>query len=254
MDGDFVHPPEPNPKNLAKFSTFAKKKKVDIGFALDPDGDRLVPVSGVHGVLSEEYSVALAVQHVLANIEKGPVVVNQSTSRMSEDIARKNGCKIFRAAVGEVSVVAMMRKKAAVIGGEGNGGVIYPRLHCGRDGLMGIALILDYMAKTGKTIDELVLDIPRYAIVKDKVTLKDAGVDMKKAFVPLRDMLIKAFKGVPHTVTDGVRFAWADRWLHVRTSNTELIIRFIAEAPSQKESESLITEAKTALKNLILYL
>ncbi|MDO8582576.1 MAG: hypothetical protein Q7R63_01095 [bacterium] len=243
INGDFVHMPEPNPKNLAAFTDFIKKKKVDIGFALDPDGDRLVLVSPVHGVISEEYSVALAVEHVLKHIEKGPVVINQSTSRMSEDIAKANKCRVYRSIVGEPNVVALMRKKNAVIGGEGNGGVIYPRLHCGRDGMMGVALILDYMARTGKTLDELVAMIPRYAIAKDKVTLAD--------FPAAKDILIKEFKDVPHTVTDGVRFAWPDRWLHVRTSNTEPIVRLFAESPTMAESEDLIARAKKSLAKLI---
>ncbi len=242
-NGDFVHMPEPNPKNLAAFTDFIKKKKADIGFALDPDGDRLVLVSPVHGVISEEYSVSLAVEHVLKHIEKGPVVINQSTSRMSEDIAKANKCRVYRSIVGEPNVVALMRKKNAVIGGEGNGGVIYPRLHHGRDGMMGIALILDYMARTGKTIDELVAMIPRYAIAKDKVALAD--------FPAAKDILIQLFAGVPHTVTDGVRFAWPDRWLHVRTSNTEPIVRLFAESPTMAESEALIARAKKSLAKLI---
>lgn len=251
MDGDFTHLPEPNPKNLAAFSAFAKKKKVDVGFALDPDGDRLVLVSGTRGVLSEEYSVALAVRHVLANIEKGPVVINQSTSRMSEDIARENKCRIYRSIVGEPNVVALMRLKKAVIGGEGNGGIIYPRLHFGRDGLMGIALILDYMTRSKKTIDELVANLPRYAIAKDRATLKDTNADMKAAFMPIKANLINLFKGVPHTTTDGVRFAWADRWLHVRASNTEPIVRLFAESPTSKESDLLIEQAKNSLESFI---
>ncbi|MFY9287174.1 MAG: hypothetical protein WAO98_01605 [Alphaproteobacteria bacterium] len=242
-NGDFVHMPEPNPKNLAAFTDFIKKKKADVGFALDPDGDRLVLVSPTHGVISEEYSVALAVEHVLKHIEKGPVVINQSTSRMSEDIAKANKCRVYRSIVGEPNVVALMRKKNAVIGGEGNGGVIYPRLHCGRDGMMGIALILDYMARTGKTLDELVAMIPHYAIAKDKVTLAD--------FPAAKDILIQLFDGVPHTVTDGVRFAWPDRWLHVRTSNTEPIVRLFAESPSMAESEALIARAKKSLVKLV---
>ena len=250
-NGDFVHMPEPNPKNLAAFADFVKKKKVDIGFALDPDGDRLVLVSPTHGVISEEYSVALATEHVLKHIEKGPIVINQSTSRMSEDIAKAYKCRAYHSIVGEPNVVALMRKKNAVIGGEGNGGVIYPRLHYGRDGMMGIALVLDYMAKSRKTIDELIVAIPHYEIAKDKVTLKDAGADIKKAFTVLRETLIKKFKDVPHTVTDGVRFAWPDRWLHVRASNTEPIVRLFAESPTLAESEALIAQAKKSLTPFI---
>lgn len=251
MDGDFVHMPEPNSKNLAAFSAFAKKNKVDAGFALDPDGDRLVLVSGTRGVLSEELSVALAVRHVLTNIEKGPVVVNQSTSRISEDIARENKCRVYRSIVGEPNVVALMRAKKAVIGGEGNGGVIYPRLHYGRDGLMGIALILDYITRSQKTIDKLVDTLPRYAIAKDKVTLKDASADIKRAFTPVKKTLIALFKGVPYTTTDGVRFAWKDKWLHVRASNTEPIVRLFAECPTMQESKSLIVQAKNSLKSFV---
>ena len=251
MDGDFVHMPEPNLKNLATFSAFAKKNKVAVGFALDPDGDRLVLVSPTLGVLSEEYSVALAVQHILTTIQKGPVVINQSTSRMSEDIARENKCRVYRSIVGEPSVVALMRAKKAVIGGEGNGGIIYPRLHFGRDGLMGIALILDSITHSKKTIDELISALPRYAIAKDKVTLKNANANIKVAFMPIKKMLIQVFKDVPHTTTDGVRFAWKDRWLHVRASNTEPIIRLFAESPTIEESADLIARAKKSLAKLI---
>ncbi len=244
INGDFTHPPEPNPKNLAAFTDFIKKKKADIGFALDPDGDRLVLVSPSHGVLSEECTLALVVRHFLEHIGKGPVVINQSTSRMNEDIARENKCKIFRAPVGEVNVVTEMRKRGAVIGGEGNGGIMDPRLHHARDGMAGIALILDYMARTGKTIDELVGALPRYTILKDKIAV--GGAD----FRAIADTLIRGFADAKHTKNDGVRFAWADRWLHVRTSNTEPIIRFIAEAPTEKESEALITRAKGSLASV----
>ena len=244
-NGDFTHPPEPNPKNLAAFTGFIKKKRADIGFALDPDGDRLVLVSPTHGVISEECTLALVVRHFLTNITKGPVVINQSTSRMNEDIARENKCKLYRAPVGEVNVVTEMRKRGAIIGGEGNGGIIDPRLHHGRDGMAGIALILDSMARANKTIDELVAALPRYSIVKDKVAV--GATDFKL----ITEKLIAEFADVKHTKNDGVRFAWADRWLHVRTSNTEPIIRFIAEAPTTKESEALIFRAKKSLAKLI---
>lgn len=244
-NGDFSHPPEPNPKNLAAFADFTKKKKAAIGFALDPDGDRLVLVSPTHGVISEECTLALVVRHFLMHIKKGPVVINQSTSRMNEDIARENKCKLFRSAVGEANVVAEMRKRGAVIGGEGNGGIMDPRLHCGRDGMVGITLILDYMARTGKTIDELVDALPRYVIVKDKIAIGSTDFKLVTA------ALIAEFAGVKHTKNDGVRFTWTDRWLHVRTSNTEPIIRFIAEAPTEKESEALIARAKHSFKKLL---
>jgi len=240
-NGNFVHPPEPNQKNLATFTNFTKKKKVDIGFALDPDGDRLVVVSPTRGVVSEECTLALTVRHVLENIEKGAVVINQSTSRMSEDIARENKCKLYRAPVGEIHVVREMKKRDAVIGGEGNGGVIYPRLHHGRDGMVGMALILDYIARTEKTIDALVDALPHYAIVKDKITIK------KIDFNAIKELLKTIYTDATHTETDGIRFAWKDAWLHVRTSNTEPIIRLMAESPMHKESEAMIARAQEVL-------
>ena len=238
MNGAFPHTPEPTPKNLESFSDFARTKKIDIGFALDPDADRLVLMNSKGEVLLEEYAVAIAAWHVLNHREKGPVVVNQSTSRMSEDIAKTAGCAAYRSRVGEVSVVDEMIKRKAVIGGEGNGGVIDPRLHYGRDGIHGMALMLNAMAVSGKSIEEIVALIPRYHISKDKMPL--AGIPFAKA----KKALIGAYPDAERIATDGIRFAWSDRWLHVRSSNTEPIIRLFAETPSRKESDALVAEAK----------
>ncbi len=189
-------------------------------------------------VLLEEYAVAIAVWHILNHVKKGPVVINQSTSRMSEDIAEAAGCPAYRSRVGEVSVVDEMIRRKAVIGGEGNGGVIDPRLHYGRDGIHSMALILNAMAVSEKSIEEIIALIPRYHISKDKMPL------MSIPFTKVKKALVAAYPEAKRTATDGIHFAWPDRWLHVRSSNTEPIIRLFAETPSKKDSDALVARAK----------
>ncbi len=242
MNGLFAHMPEPTPANLKKLADCTRQRDAHIGFALDPDADRLVLASPARGVLSEEYTVALVVNHHLQNIKRGTVVINQSTSRMSEDIARENKCRLVRAPVGEVNVVEMMIQNKAVIGGEGNGGVIDPRLHLGRDGLMGMALILEYLALSDKTIDELVDTLPRYEMIKDKIPLGD------HTFSAIAKNCRAYFARAERMETDGIRFAFKKSWLHIRPSNTEPIIRFFAESPTVKESKRLIDTAKKLIE------
>lgn len=238
MTGQFPHPPEPTPANLAMFSSFAANKKIDIGFALDPDADRLALMGADGKILVEEYTLAVAVWHILRQVKKGPVVINQSTSMMSEALATAHGCKTYRAPVGEVNVADEMLRRKAVIGGEGNGGIMDPRLHCGRDGIFGMALILETMAVSEKTLAEIIAEIPRYSIVKDKLPLE--GIPFAKA----KKALIAAYPKASRTTTDGIRFAWPDRWLHIRSSNTEPIIRIIAETKTKKETLALVANAK----------
>ena len=243
MTGRFAHIPEPTPANLVSFSQFIKTKKVDVGFALDPDADRLVLVAPSGAVLVEEYTLAIAVWHFLNHIKRGSVVINQSTSMMSEEIARRAKCRVYRSAVGEMNVVNEMVKRNAVIGGEGNGGIIDPRLHLGRDGIHGMALILECLAISGKTLPEIIDALPRFYIVKDKIEMRQSA-KRKSQSVRYKLKFKKYFKNADISEIDGVRFAWPDRWLHIRPSNTEPIIRIIAEAPTEQEARVLIALAK----------
>lgn len=244
MNGNFTHAPEPTPANLQSFSQFIQTKKVDIGFALDPDADRLVLVAPSGEVLVEEYTLAIAVWHCLSHIKKGAVVINQSTSRMNEDIAALHQCPVYRSAVGEMNVVQEMVKRKAVFGGEGNGGIIDPRLHYGRDGIHGMALMLETLTVSGKTLPEIIALLPHYAIVKDTLSF---DFTQKKSFVAITARLKRMLKNVQYTETDGIRFAWRDHWLHIRTSNTEPIMRIIAEAPIEKDARALIEKVKNLI-------
>ena len=243
-DGKFAHAPEPTPKNLTALGHLTKRKSADIGFALDPDADRLVLVGPNGTVLVEEYTLAIAVWHHLAHIARGPVVVNQSTSRMSEDIAERYRCRCYRSKVGEWNVMTEMIRRKVVIGGEGNGGIMDPRLHRSRDGIFGIALILEAMAISGKTLPQIVQLIPRYAIVKE--TAEVAGVP----FAKITAQLTKKFRDAKRTNTDGLRLSWRDRWLHVRRSNTEPIVRIISEAPTKTAALRMIAETKQIIASL----
>lgn len=241
MTGEFAHWPEPTPANLEDFSNFVQKNPVDIGFALDPDGDRLVLVQPNGVVLSEELTLALVVKHYLLNVQRGPVVINQLTSRIHEDITQEFGCRLFRAPVGEINVVEQMIENRAVVGGEGNGGVIDPRVHHGRDALVGMALILEYLAANQKTLPDLVSDLPRYEIVKEKIPVD------RHSLTEIANQLKKYFQDANVDETDGVRFTWPDRWLQARLSNTEPIIRIFAEAPTKREAEKLVNMVKKTL-------
>ena len=243
-NGKFAHMPEPTPKNLGALATLTARKKADIGFALDPDADRLVLVGPDGTVLVEEYTLAIAVWHHLAHIGRGPVVINQSTSRMSEDIAARYACPCYRSKVGEWNVMTEMMRRKAAIGGEGNGGIMDPRLHRNRDGIFGMALILEAMTVSGKTLPQILELIPRYFIVKETMPLE--GIP----FAHAKKSLAAAYPDAERTATDGVRFAWTDRWLHVRSSNTEPIVRIIAEAPKKKDALAMIAEAKKAIAAL----
>lgn len=241
MTGEFAHWPEPTPANLEDFSNFVRTSPVDIGFALDPDGDRLVLVQPNGVVLNEELTLALVVRHYLMNIKRGPVVINQLTSQVHEDIAQEFGCRLFRAPVGEINVVEQMIENQAVIGGEGNGGVIDPRVHLGRDALVGMALILEYLALDQKMFSDLINELPHYEIVKEKIPAD------RHSMVEIAGRLEKYITGASVDETDGIRFTWPDRWLQARLSNTEPIIRIFAEAPTKREAEKLINQAKKIL-------
>jgi phosphomannomutase len=242
VDAPFPHDPEPRPENLTELSRTVKESAASIGFACDPDADRLVLVDGQGTVLSEEHTLALAADFVLGR-EKGPVVANVSTSRLLEWLGRKHGVQVSRTKVGEANVIAGMKEVHAVIGGEGNGGVIYPPLHYGRDAMVGVALVLQLLSEEGMTLEEKIAEMPSYHIVKEKVAFKG---DLSG----IRPLLVKEFSGRIDE-TDGLRIDMESGWIHLRSSNTEPVVRIIAEAVSSAEARSFAQRAGSILASII---
>jgi phosphomannomutase len=231
-DGVFLHEPEPTAENLHAICPLVTQGRADIGFALDPDSDRLALIDEKGRYIGEELTLALAVLFRLRQ-KRGPVVINMSTSRVTEDIAARHGCTCHRAAVGEANVADKMLEVGALLGGEGNGGVIDPRVGLVRDPFIGMGMVLNLMAETGRKLSELVAELPAYHIVKDKYTVP------RERLPELFEALTKRWPEAAVNRTDGLRLDWADRWLHVRPSNTEPIVRVIAEAPRQADAEGL---------------
>ncbi len=234
LDGDFIHNPEPRPVNLTDLAALLHSNE-DFwgGFAFDPDGDRLATM-GEHGEpVSEENTIVLALENVLKdNITD--VAVNLSTTMLIDDIARKHGIKVIRTKIGEANVVEVMKKNGCIIGGEGNGGVIYPRVSTVRDGLIGMALIIELMAKTGKRLSELISELPVYPIVKQKIPLRNKnGID-------IINRLTSIFTDETIDTQDGLKIIRDYGWVHIRLSNTEPIIRCYAEAKTEKQAKALI--------------
>lgn len=231
-NGDFKRKPEPLAKNLSILGKMVKRSNADIGFATDVDGDRL-SIVGDDGIpLGEEYSLPLAARFLLSK-RKGNVVANLSTSRMIDAVAKEYGVRLFRTKVGEANVVAKMKSVNAVVGGEGNGGIILPDLLYTRDAFSGIALILEYLLESKKSITHLKEELPKFAIVKKRKVLKPS----KKKF-NYEKILAVLPKGKIER-TDGIRIDWENGWLHIRKSGTEPIVRIIAEAHTKKEAEQL---------------
>ena len=234
-DGSFPRPAEPVAENLGDLCRLVKEHQADIGFAQDMDADRLAIVSD-HGIpIGEDYTLVLAILHVLGR-EKGPVVANLSTTLAVGDVAKKFGCPVFLTKIGEVNVTDTMRQQGAVIGGEGNGGVIYPRINFARDSLVGIALVLHLLAESGKSVSQLLETIPRYSIVKEKMSCPSQRIP-----VVLR-MLRQEFAKFPMDTRDGVKVMTPDGWFLVRGSNTEPIIRIVAEATSEAQAKKTVAE------------
>jgi phosphomannomutase len=240
-DGIFQHEPEPILENLREICPRVPQHGAEIGFVLDPDSDRLALIDETGRYIGEELTLALAVLFRLRQ-QAGPVVLNMSTSRVSEDIAKQFGYPCYRSAVGEANVVEKMREVGAVIGGEGNGGIIDPRVGWVRDPFIGIGLVLNLMADTGKKLSQLVAELPVYCIIKDKYTMDRDR--LPKLFAALKQRWPKA--GVNEA--DGLRLDWPDRWVHVRPSNTEPIVRVIAEAPRAEEAKRLCGEVGELLR------
>ena len=235
-DGLFPRPPEPVPENLKALGALVRRQKADIGIAVDPDVDRLAIVDEKGRPIGEDYTLAFAVRAVRPS-SRQTVVCNLSTSLVVEDAAKEFGAKVARAPVGEAHVARKMIALKAVIGGEGNGGVMYPALHVGRDAPVALALVLALLARERVTVSELVARAPRYTIVKAKVP---RGPRLEPVYEGLR----RGFPGAAVDTQDGLRLAWPDRWLHVRPSGTEPIIRLIAEAPSGADADQLIEEGR----------
>jgi phosphomannomutase len=238
--GKFTRGPEPIPKNLRQLSRAVRENGCDIGFAHDPDADRLAIVDENGKPIGEEYTLAFTVDYILS-IERGSIAINLSTSRMNDDIAAACGVKCHRTAVGEINVSLQLKKSRGVIGGEGNGGVIYPPLLYGRDGAVGIALILSYMARKKITVSEAVSILPHYIMIKDRI-------EMDRRTLQKRLPALKTeFKGARVNSLDGIKFDFEDSWIHIRTSNTEPMTRIIAEATTSRRADKLIKKAKSIL-------
>ncbi len=240
-NGIFAHPPEPLAENLPEVLPLVPQSGAALGCVLDPDADRLAFIDETGRYIGEELTLALAVAWRLQQA-RGPVVVNMSTSRLVEDLARQHGAPCYRAAVGEANVVARMREVDALIGGEGNGGIIDPRVGWVRDPFLGMALVLDYLAGTGRKLSELVQALPEYHIVKDKYPL--APEQLTTLLTGLQQRWPEA--RVNHL--DGLRLDWDNCWLHVRPSNTEPIVRVIAEATTAPKAEQLCRQVKEMLR------
>jgi phosphomannomutase len=236
MDGHFAHPAEPIPAHLTTVGPLVAGKKADVGFVLDPDADRLALIDAAGRCLSEELTLALAVKYRLRQ-QSGPVVVNMSTSRVNADVAATLGGSCERSAVGEANVVGRMRQLGAVIGGEGNGGVIDPRVGWVRDPFVGMAMILDLLAGEGRPLADSAGSLPFYAMVKQKF-----DVDRGRLGAVL-EALAKHWPEAKVDRLDGLRLDWPDRWLHVRPSNTEPVVRAIAEAPTEADALELCAKA-----------
>jgi len=242
-DGRFPRSPEPVPENLGELERFVQETGADIGLAVDPDVDRLALVSNEGKAIGEDYTLALATRLVLRH-RKGVVVTNLSTSRVVEDAAVAGGSRLLRAPVGEVNVAVKMRDTQAVVGGEGNGGVILPEVHLGRDAPVGAALVLQLMLEDAKPLSAIVGELPRYVIVKDKLDRPEASLDTVYA------ALEAAFPDAEADRQDGLRLSWPDRWVHVRPSGTEPIVRVIAEAPTETSARELIRQSRAPLDAL----
>lgn len=243
-DGRFPRAPEPVPENLGELGRLVRTSGADIGLAVDPDVDRLALVDETGTPIGEDYTLAFAIRAVLgrrsSSTQPPVVVMNLSTSLVVEDAARAAGARVIRAPVGEANVARAIRDQGAVIGGEGNGGVMLPALHIGRDAPLGVALILHLLAANGVRVSEVVAASPRYTIVKAK---GPRGPELR----PLYDRLRQRFADGAADERDGLRLSWPDRWLHVRPSGTEPIVRLIAEAPSGDAAEALVAAARELL-------
>lgn len=247
-DGNFLHNPEPLPENLKALSKEVRKRKADVGIAVDPDVDRLALVCEDGSMFGEEYTLVAVADYVLQK-EKGAAVSNLSSTRALRDVAEKGGQKYFASAVGEVNVVKTMKETKAVIGGEGNGGVIYPGLHYGRDALVGIALFLSHLARSGKKCSELRKTYPDYFMSKKKIEL-NGKINPEEVLYQIKNY----YSTEEIDSTDGVKIEFRKTnsgWVHLRKSNTEPIIRIYTESTSQQNADILANQIISDIKTLI---
>lgn len=242
--GIFPRLPEPIPENLTETMQAVKDNNADLAIVVDPDVDRLVLITDKGEPFVEENTITLAAKHVLSKT-KGNVVINLSTTRAVEDIAKAENCEVFRSPVGEANVVKLMKEVNAVIGGEGSGGVIYPKLHFGRDALVGTVLTLEYLAEKNKNLSDIKDELPQYFIAKKKIELGNINPDEIVA------KLTDQYSDQNINTDDGLRIDFEDHWVHFRKSNTEPIIRCIAEAKSESEANKIIEKYFNEVKNLM---
>lgn len=242
--GNFAHNPEPIPENLTEISRVVRESDADVGFVVDPDVDRLAIVMENGEMFVEEYTLVSIADYVLTHTP-GPAVSNLSSSRALRDICLRHGCEYQASPVGEVNVTTLMKKTGAVIGGEGNGGVIFPPLHYGRDALVGVALFLTLLAKSKKKVSELKKDYPEYAIAKTKIELTP-DLDVDKILAKVKDH----YSNEKITDIDGVKIDFPNSWVHLRKSNTEPIIRIYSEAPTMQEAHELGNRMKDVIASL----
>ncbi len=244
VSGNFEHNPEPLEKNLQSIMTHVAQTGADLGIVVDPDVDRLALIDEKGQMFGEEYTLVAVADYILSKYP-GNTVSNLSSSRALKDIADKYGVAYHKAKTGEVNVVEKMRAVNAVIGGEGNGGVIYPKLHAGRDALLGIALILSYLAETGQSLSELRQTYPSYFMSKNKMSVT-TDFDLEKVI----NHLVKKYKDAEIDLQDGIRIDFDNSWVQVRKSNTEPIIRIYAEARSQKTADDLAQKVISDIKTI----
>ena len=231
--GEFAHNPEPLPQHLTEISEVIVREQADLGIVVDPDVDRLAFVSEDGSMFVEEYTLVAVADYILS-LKKGATVSNLSSSRALRDVTERHGCTYYASAVGEVNVTTKMKEVGAVIGGEGNGGIIYPELHYGRDALVGTAFFLTYLAKCGKTMTQLRATYPAYFASKNKIELTPA-IDVDKVLHEIKTR----YAGEQVNDIDGVKIDFPENWVHLRKSNTEPIIRVYTEAKSMQEADAL---------------
>jgi phosphomannomutase len=243
--GDFQHNPEPLEKNLGDIMQLMKKGDYDVAFVVDPDVDRLAMICEDGKMYGEEYTLVTVADYILKHTP-GNTVSNLSSTRALRDVTRKYGMKYYASAVGEVNVTTKMKEVGAVIGGEGNGGVIYPAIHYGRDALVGIALLLSHIAHEGKKLSELRATYPSYFMAKNRIDLKP-DTDVPSILAKVKEL----YKDEEINDIDGVKIDFADAWVHLRSSNTEPIIRVYSEAASPEKAEAIGQKVMSVVMELI---
>ncbi|HEX3557663.1 MAG TPA: phosphoglucosamine mutase [Pyrinomonadaceae bacterium] len=243
-DGLFPRGAEPVPENLGALRDAVREHDADVGFAQDMDADRLAVVDERGAAIGEEYTLVLAARHVLAK-EPGPVVANLATTQVLDSVARGFGCPIYRSKIGEANVTEEMQRRGAVVGGEGNGGVIYPRINFARDSLVGMALVLHLLAATGRTVSELVGELPRSFMFKEKLVCRSDRIG--RVLKRVRDVYARR----PQDLRDGVKVTMPDGWLLVRGSNTEPIIRLVAEGETEAGARAMIADLRACVEDCL---